>query len=56
VWEQKISKLKGQMVEAKTKRAVPRFQSEIDFCQAEIRKLEDRILDLMANPSRWTRT
>jgi len=54
--EQKISKLKGQMVEAKTNEQYRAFQSEIDFCQAEIRKLEDRILDLMANPSRWTRT
>jgi len=47
VWEQKISKLKGQMVEAKTNEQYRAFQSEIDFCQAEIRKLEDRILDLM---------
>ncbi len=46
-WEQKISKLKGQMVEAKTNEQYRAFQSEIDFCQAEIRKLEDRILDLM---------
>ncbi len=46
-WEQKISKLKGQMVEAKTNEQYRAFQSEIDFCQTEIRKLEDRILDLM---------
>jgi predicted nucleic acid-binding Zn-ribbon protein len=46
-WEQKISKLKGQMVEAKTNEQYRAFQSEIDFCQAEIRKREDRILDLM---------
>ncbi|HEY1218434.1 MAG: C4-type zinc ribbon domain-containing protein [Bryobacteraceae bacterium] len=47
VWEQKISKLKGQMVEAKTNEQYRAFQSEIEFCQTEIRKLEDRILDLM---------
>ncbi|HEY9142054.1 MAG TPA: C4-type zinc ribbon domain-containing protein [Bryobacteraceae bacterium] len=47
-WEQKISKLKGQMVEAKTNDQYRAFQSEIEFCQKEIRKLEDRILDLMA--------
>jgi predicted nucleic acid-binding Zn-ribbon protein len=48
VWEQKISKLKGQMVEAKTNEQYRAFQSEIEFCQKEIRKLEDRILDLMS--------
>ena len=47
VWEQKISKLKGQMLEAKTNEQYRAFQSEIEFCQTEIRKLEDRILDLM---------
>jgi len=46
-WEQKISKLKGQMVEAKTNEQYRAFQSEIEYCQTEIRKLEDRILDLM---------
>jgi predicted nucleic acid-binding Zn-ribbon protein len=46
-WELKISKLKGQMLEAKTNEQYRTFQSEIEFCQAEIRKLEDRILDLM---------
>ncbi|MFY9724112.1 MAG: C4-type zinc ribbon domain-containing protein [Bryobacteraceae bacterium] len=48
VQEQKISKLKGQMLEAKTNEQYRAFQSEIEFCQTEIRKLEDRILDLMA--------
>jgi len=47
-WEQKISKLKGQMIEAKTNEQYRAFQSEIDFCQTEIRKREDRILDLMS--------
>ncbi len=46
-WEQKISKFKGQMIEAKTNEQYRAFQSEIEFCQTEIRKLEDRILDLM---------
>jgi len=45
--EQKISKLKDQMLEAKTNEQYRAFQSEIDFCQTGIRKLEDRILDLM---------
>jgi uncharacterized protein len=48
VQEQKISKLKGQMLEAKTNEQYRAFQTEIEFCETEIRKLEDRILDLMA--------
>ncbi len=46
--EQKISKLKTQMMEAKTNDQYRAFQHEIDFCQQEIRRHEDRILDLMA--------
>ena len=45
--EQKISKLKDQMLEAKTNEQYRAFQSEIEFCQKEIRKSEDRILELM---------
>jgi len=45
--EQKISKLKDQMVQAKTNEQYRAFQNEIDFCQKEIRKSEDRILELM---------
>ncbi|HEX4273859.1 MAG TPA: C4-type zinc ribbon domain-containing protein [Bryobacteraceae bacterium] len=45
--EQKISKLKTQMMEAKTNDQYRAFQHEIDFCQQEIRKHEDRILELM---------
>jgi predicted nucleic acid-binding Zn-ribbon protein len=45
--EQKISKLKTQMMEAKTNDQYRAFQHEIDFCQQEIRRFEDRILDLM---------
>jgi predicted nucleic acid-binding Zn-ribbon protein len=45
--EQKISKLKDQMLGAKTNEQYRAFQNEIDFCQNEIRKSEDRILELM---------
>jgi uncharacterized protein len=46
--EQKISKLKDQMLQAKTNEQYRAFQNEIDFCQKEIRKAEDRILELMS--------
>ena len=45
--EQKISKLKDQMLGAKTNEQYRAFQNEIEFCQKEIRKAEDRILELM---------
>jgi len=45
--EQKISKLKDQTLQAKTNEQYRAFQSEIDFAAREIRKCEDRILDLM---------
>jgi hypothetical protein len=47
VSEQKISKLKTQMMEAKTNDQYRAFQHEIDFAQQEIRRSEDRILELM---------
>lgn len=47
VQEQKISKLKDQMLQAKTNEQYRAFQNEIDFCAKEIRKAEDRILELM---------
>jgi uncharacterized protein len=47
VQEQKISKLKEQMLGAKTNEQYRAFQHEIDFCEKEIRRCEDRILDLM---------
>jgi predicted nucleic acid-binding Zn-ribbon protein len=47
VQEQKISKLKDQMLQVKTNEQYRAFQAEIDYCQKEIRKLEDRILELM---------
>jgi predicted nucleic acid-binding Zn-ribbon protein len=46
--DQKISKLKDQMVSAKTNDQYRAFQNEIEFCQKEIRKFEDRILELMS--------
>jgi predicted nucleic acid-binding Zn-ribbon protein len=46
--EQKISKLKDQMLQAKTNEQYRAFQTEIEFCQTEIRKAEDRILELMS--------
>ena len=45
--EQKISKLKSQLMEAKTNDQYRAFQHEIEFCEQEIRRHEDRILDLM---------
>lgn len=45
--EAKISKLKHQMLEAKTNEQYRAFQNEIGWCETEIRKAEDRILDLM---------
>jgi predicted nucleic acid-binding Zn-ribbon protein len=46
--EQKISKLKEQMGGAKNNEQYKAFQSEIDFVAKEIRKAEDRILELMS--------
>ena len=48
VQDQKISKLKGQMLEAKTNEVYRAFQHEIEFCEKEIRRMEDRILELMS--------
>lgn len=45
--DQKISKLKSQMMEAKNNEQYRAFQKEIDFAGQEIRKSEDRILELM---------
>lgn len=48
VFEQKMEHLRDQMSEAKTNEQYRAFQHEIDFAQTEIRKIEDRILDRMA--------
>ena len=47
VQQQKISKLRDQMLEAKTNEQYRAFQHEIEFCENEIRGAEDRILELM---------
>jgi predicted nucleic acid-binding Zn-ribbon protein len=46
--EQKISKLRDQMLGAKTNEQYRAFQHEIEYLQNEIRKAEDRVLELMA--------
>jgi len=45
--EQKITKLRDQMMGAKSNEVYRAFQHEIEFCQHEISRIEDRILDLM---------
>ncbi len=47
VQEQKISRLRDQMLQAKTNEQYRAFQNEIEFCEKEIRRAEDRILELM---------
>ncbi len=46
--EQRISQLKNQMLDAKTNEQYSAFKHEIEYCEKEIRKFEDRILDRMA--------
>src|SRR3979411_1718810 len=48
VENQKISKLRDQMLNAKTNEQYRAFQNEISFCEQTIRKAEDRTLDLMS--------
>jgi predicted nucleic acid-binding Zn-ribbon protein len=47
IQEQKISKLRDQMLQAKTNEQYRAFQNEISWCENEIRKSEDKILELM---------
>jgi uncharacterized protein len=47
VHEQKMSKLKGQMLDAKTNEQYKAFQNEISWCETEIRKAEDKIIEMM---------
>jgi uncharacterized protein len=47
VHQQKASKLKDQMLEARTNEQYHAFQHEIAYVEAEVRKAEDKILDLM---------
>src|SRR5258708_5704485 len=48
VHEQKISKLRDQMLGAKTNEQYRAFQHEIEYIEKEIRTAEDRILELMS--------
>jgi uncharacterized protein len=52
VQEQKISKLKTQMLEAKTNEQYRAFQNEIAYAEGEVRKAEDKILELMEQSER----
>lgn len=45
--QQKISKLRDQMLQAKTNEQYRAFQHEIAYCEEAIRKTEDQILALM---------
>jgi uncharacterized protein len=45
--QQKITKLRDQMLGAKTNEQYRAFQHEIDYIEKEIRTAEDRILELM---------
>ena len=46
--EQKKLKLRDQMQSVKTNEQFRAFQNEITYCETEIRKYEDQILDLMS--------
>jgi len=48
VQQQKISKLKDQMLEAKTNDQYRAFQHEIEYCEKEISRAEDLILESMS--------
>ncbi|MEZ5398600.1 MAG: C4-type zinc ribbon domain-containing protein [Bryobacteraceae bacterium] len=47
VQQQKISKLREQMMSAKTNEQYRAFQHEIEFCEGAVRTQEDRIIELM---------
>lgn len=47
VHEQKIAKLRDQTQQAKTNEQYRAFQNEVEYAQKEIRKCEDRIIELM---------
>ena len=47
--QQKISKLRDQMMSAKTNEQYRAFQHEIEFCEKEVRKREDRLVELMVS-------
>src|SRR5579862_1081117 len=52
VHQQKISKLRDQMLGAKTNEQYRAFQHEIEYIEKEIRTAEDRILELMTESER----
>jgi len=43
----KMAKLKDQMASAKTNEQFKAFQNEIEYCEKEIRKHEDRVMELL---------
>src|SRR4051794_34588583 len=45
--EAKVSKLRDQMLQAKTNEQYRAFQNEISYAEGEVRKAEDKILELM---------
>lgn len=47
--EERISKLRDQMLLAKSNEQYAAFKNEIEFCEREIRKFEDRILERMGD-------
>ncbi len=47
VHDAKVSKLKDQMLGAKTNEQYKAFQNEISYAEGEVRKAEDKILDFM---------
>ncbi len=47
IHQQKVSKLKEQMLQAKTNEQYKAFLNEIGYAEREVRKAEDKILDLM---------
>ena len=47
IQEGKVSKLRDQMLQVKNNEQYRAFQHEIEFCQQETRKFEDRIIVLM---------
>lgn len=48
VQQQKMAKLRDQMQQAKTNEQFKAFQHEISYCEGEIAKAEDRILERMS--------
>lgn len=52
--QQKIVKLRGQMSSVKTNEEYRAFQHEIEFAEAEIRKIEDRELESMERTEQLT--